>query len=145
MMNKDDRAIAAGDAIAKAVLGKGFGNGTFLCDLAVKASGNGDTVKEIDKVVMSAYMRNDAVEALQNAEAAYMENPSAETVKRFNGAFRVAQALTAVQYDNMYAYYRRKGDKRANDIASKKQRLDNVSAANYLVKLFHGSDGGGFR
>ena len=129
----DDTGIAVGEAALNVALGHGFGNGEFLMNLAVKMAGSEETVGEADKIIMSAYMRNDALQALTESENALLNDPNnIEKQNDFVNMFNLTKALTKLQYDNMYSYYSRKHSNKAKTIGTKLEEINALDGYQYM-------------
>lgn len=133
---EDDKFVETGKLMAKTLLGKGYGNGSFLWDVAIKLT-SGKSIEEADKVIMSASMRNNAIIALNKAEAEYLADRSnIEKNKTFVNSFKLLKSLTMTQYKNMYSYYSRNGmNNKATEIKTKMDALNAFTPAYYLVNI----------
>lgn len=139
-LSSDDMVIGVGDYVVKKAMtsagSAGYGLGQLAWKYATLAAGEGDTVKEVDKIVMSNSMWVDSIAALKLAENAYLNNKTQKNLSAFVAAFQMTKSLTLLQYENMYSYYSRNGmSDRANAIYAKISDLNDLEAMKYMANI----------
>ena len=136
-LDDNDKLITLGQLITKTIAGKGFSTGTAIVDLVLSMTGETEKASKIDKVIISGYLRADAIKALRTAENNYLKNPGdRDAYVQFYNTFLVTQGLTYVQYKNMYEYYNSAGKSDlANRINEKISAINNFTPIGYLDSL----------
>jgi len=137
-LEDNDKLVSLGDVISKATIGKGFKTGTALIDIILNVSGESKKASNIDKVIMSTYLRSDAINALRDAENKYIHNINdTEAFNDFYNTFLVAREFTIIQYKNMLDYYDSVGNKeKAEKMSEKMNELSAITPMSYSINLF---------
>lgn len=136
-LEDNDKLVTLNKIIAKQIIGKGFSTGTAIIDLIMYITGGTKKSGYVDKVLMSSYLRTDAIYTLRNAEEKFFKNPNDEKAfEQFYNSFLLAQGLTAIQYKNMYEYYKEAGKTElAEKNLSKLTEINEFTPAKYLDEL----------